>query len=626
MRKIISLIIVIAMIVITILCVPSVSAQNNKIDSKLGAILSHASDDDVIPVSIWFNDIDKSMLSEKISEKFQKLVMDNKLSRNAVTNMGNAVLDYGTNDFELSFNDIQKMISVERKCSKEIYNSYNEEQTSNILRNYDKKDIIFTSSYAPNVVLNLSKKDVYCIERFDCVQSIYYDDESIFDEKYNMNEYSSSYSNFQITFDRCLDAIASNAICTGDNIKIGMIDSKLPLVSRNVIASSDIILDPYVTSYKSNHATIIASELVGNYSSSTKSFKGMVPDATLYCTRIDENYNWKSRIEWLINNGVNVINISNSLVDERYTQDNDVSRWIDHVSNQHNVTVVAAVGYLDTIDDDSQNISPLAYSKNAIIVGAIDIASYANGNYSFEKYSGVRETAYSNSGLYFPNVVAPSNPGEIPGLTGPTYQTQESGNSFSAPLVVGAIVQLIEICPDLATNPALIKSLIMAGSNGEKSRVSNDTSGTDMDREYGAGVVNVQNSIDCLSTSSTDKMYSGFYLANDLQDINLTVNINESGNVRMAINWQTSSYFDSHEYHYSSSNLNYYGMSFIKLTVTSPNGKEYTSFDVYNPFQLLVFDAPNNDLGMYSIKISRYGASGYSTPVSLAMKGIDSII
>jgi hypothetical protein len=211
-------------------------------------------------------------------------------------------------------------------------------------------------------------------------------------------------------------------------------------------------------------------------------------------------------------------------------------------------------------------------------------------------------------------------------LTGPSINSQVSGNSFSAPFVVGAIVQLIDVYPNLATNPTLIKSLIMVGSNGEKSRVNDDTSGTDMDREYGAGVVNVQNSIDCLSTSTVNKMYSGQYLTNDSQDINLKVNISESGNVRMALNWQSSSYFDSHEYHYSSENLHYYGMSFIKLTAVSPNGNVYTSFDVSNPFQLLVFDVPNDDLGTYSITVSRYGPTGYTTPISLAMKGVDSII
>jgi hypothetical protein len=614
------------MFVTVLLNLPNVSAESIKIDSELNNILSVISDDDVIPVSIWFNDINKSIFAERIIDKIQNLIKDDELSKDVFTSFDIYASSYGFNDSNLSFDDIQKIISVERKCSKEIYDSYNKEQINNILSNLNKDDIIYISSYAPNIIINLNKTDVKRIEKFNCVEFIYYDDESIFTEESNVNEYASSSSNFPITFDKCLDAIDSNSSCTGAGIKVGMIDSKLPNIKKNVIASSNIVIDPYVTYSVADHATIIASQLVGNYSTSSTSFTGMIPDATLYCTSIDENYTWKSRIEWLIDNNVNVINISNALVDERYTQDNDVSRWIDHVSSQHNVTIVAAVGYLSTLSNGLQNISPLAFSKNAIVVGAIDIVSYTNGIYLFGRYSGDNQTAYSNSGLYYPHIVAPSNPGEIPKLTGPSINSQVSGNSFSAPFVVGAIVQLIDVYPNLATNPTLIKSLIMVGSNGEKSRVNDDTSGTDMDREYGAGVVNVQNSIDCLSTSTVNKMYSGQYLTNDSQDINLKVNISESGNVRMALNWQSSSYFDSHEYHYSSENLHYYGMSFIKLTAVSPNGNVYTSFDVSNPFQLLVFDVPNDDLGTYSITVSRYGPTGYTTPISLAMKGVDSII
>lgn len=161
----------------------------------------------------------------------------------------------------------------------------------------------------------------------------------------------------------------------------------------------------------------------------------------------------------------------------------------------------------------------------------------------------------------------------------------------------------------------------MVGANGEKSSTNNDTSGTDMDREYGAGVLNVANSISCLSTNTMTKMYTDTSQANSASNIRLSLNINKSGAVRMALNSQNSSYFEAHEYHYLSNNLNYSIFSFLSLTMTSLNGVVYTSFDVQNPFQLLVFDVLSSDLSEYSITISCHGPSVYSTPISLAIYG-----
>lgn len=622
-KRIICLVTLIAVCLST-LSLSAMASENNsieKIDPQLSLLLSDMSDNDTTSVSIWFKDINKSELAEKTIENLNDMVICDDLPSEVldVVDMNTAKIDVSYT--ELEYESVQSIIVEERKNAQKLYSEYNADQFS-IVRNSFKKDynVIYSCDYAPNIVVTACKSDILAIEKCDNVDFIYSYEEDLFSDTSDVSDYTSTTSSTTLTFEDCLNAIGADSTLTGDGIKIGLIESYIPDTNLDVLGDSNIVIDPVSSNTEDEHASIIASELVGKYSNGTKTFTGMVSGATLYCTTINDEYPWKSRIEWLISNGVNVINISNSLVpiEETFTTVNDVSRWIDHVSYQHNVTVVAATGYLSTLTNGAINTSPLAYARNAILVGAIDFTK--NGSsYVFSRYSG--RSAYSSSGIYFPQVVAPSNPREIPDITGPVYNSQRTGNSFSAPFVVGAVVQLIDKCPSLSANPTLIKSLIMAGANGEKSSTNIDTSGTDMDREYGAGVLNVANSIGCLSTNTMTKMYTGTSPANSSSNINLSLNINKSGTVRMALNWQTSSCFDAHEYHYSSDDLNYSAFSFFKLTATSPDGVVYTSFDVQNPFQLLVFDVPSSDLGTYSITISRHGPSGYSTPISLAIYG-----
>ncbi len=603
-------------------------ATENKMDSMLIDALNAATDDEMIPVSIWFKDINKSELAANTVEDIDALIDDERLPLEATNtiDLNTALID--TADLELTIQEIQELIVAERENAQLIYSEYNTEMIENITASEIYCDVIYLGSFAPNIVVSVKKSDVYDLASFDSVECLYYYEEELLDDSLDSNTYSTVAGNSELTFDDCLDAIGAYDSLTGDGVKIGSIDSWLPSRVRKPLKNKEdvLITDPSAPIGTDNHPSITASQLIGSYSDDATNFVGMVPEATLYCTSYSDTYSWKAGLEWLISNGVNVINISNSLTNYRYTTINDVSKWIDHVSNQHNVTVVVASGYLQELDTDEANgmlnISPLAYSKNAIVVGAIDLGVDSNGSYVFSKYSGDIESAYSSSGLYFPHVVAPGNPFAIPGLTGNTSASQETGNSFSAPFVVGSIAELIEAHPGIATNPTLIKSLVMAGANGEKSRTSIDTSGTDMDREYGAGVVNVSRTRSCIS-SSYAKYYTGYFSSGSMTSKELIVNINRSGNVRMALNWQANVCFANGDNHSTSSNLDYNTNSYLKLTVTSPDGRVFTSFDVLDTFQLLSFDVPSDDLGTYSVTISRHGPSGHVTPIALAIYGGD---
>ena len=346
-------------------------------------------------------------------------------------------------------------------------------------------------------------------------------------------------------------------------------------------------------------------------------YLGMVPEASLYCTSLTRTGGWKAGIEWLLDSGVNVINISQDLSSgEHYREYNDIACWIDHIIYQHNVSVVAAVGYWNyTRDGSGKDISPLAYSKNVIVVGGVILSENDNA-YTFSPYE---DFAYSTEGLHFPHVVAPSNFGMINRSGGACI-----GNSFSAPLVVGTIAQLMQLEPSLKNNPSLIRSIIMSGADGIKSSTQNDSDGTCLDRKYGAGVLNAKRSFLCTSYYSVPKTFSTFYPDSDLRVTNLSMLITDNLEpVRLSLNWTGKSIISGD--HSESTECSSYFCSIFKLTVTSPKGEVYIAYDINDTFQLLSFTPPGDDLGYYTVTITRTGPSGYGTKVSMSAFGCNSL-
>lgn len=616
---------VLCFILIVLLCLLSMDTlalaseidNSSKIDPSLADILSITSNNQTIPISIWFNDIDQSLITKHTLELIESSIADNN-SKNAFPKTISNKTAIHTTKSTLSTEQIQEITKSKRNLAKQIYTDYNYEQFNKVVGEINHYNIVYSCSFAPNIIIEINKTDLIKLEYNKNINKIYY-----YDKNAIMTDFAEENSDYSdINIDNCREFIDSPDWKTGLNINIGMIESGMPNIEIDTLKNStnQLFRNPYAQDYyDTKHSSTVASVLIGKCEEEGKEFRGMVPDANLYYTSTaTSNGGWKAAIEWLVSNGVNVINISTKLSTVNYSASNDVSRWVDHIVYQHNISVVAAVGYLNTsITGDDTNISPLVYSNNVIAVGAITLCVDENNNYYFTKYSS---SAHSNAGRYYPHIVAPANPGWIPNYA-PDPSQHLTGNSFSAPFVVGAIAQLMQTEPSLLLNPTLVKSIIMAGASGNRTSEDTDASGINIDRELGAGVVNVARSISCLSTSSIPKMFTGYYPSGNLDNINLSLYINKSGTVRLALNWQSRNEFYIGESHLGDSSTFSGYFSVIKLTIISPKGKTYTSFDVENPFQLLSFDVPNDDLGPYTITISRHGTSGYATPISLAVYG-----
>jgi len=90
-------------------------------------------------------------------------------------------------------------------------------------------------------------------------------------------------------------------------------------------------------------------------------------------------------IEWLIGEGVNVINASMTLPQQPEYY-NDYSEWVDHIAIMHDVHFVVSAGN----NGDEGYIRPPASSNNAITVGGFKI----NGSANIDTLTMLADSAY----------------------------------------------------------------------------------------------------------------------------------------------------------------------------------------------------------------------------------------
>ena len=620
MKKLVkkSFVILLAILMVTFIAqVPIMASEEarlestEKFDNALKEKLESVNADEKINVSVWFKNIDETKLKRNITETLSMT----KSSESNTYKAEPVVANIKTNSQVIS--EQQEVIEVSRSCAKDLYESSNDDFSDELMRvaDIDSDAVIYSCSYAPNIDLSLTEDEIYRIAQHPEVDRIYLTVTPISEE--NSTDYdaqSVSENTSSANTQDCLDAVWASYLRdtlgkTGSGIKIGRIENNLPDPNIATLQNSMIFLDESAVNKDQyhEHADAVANILVGRtVVDGSDNYIGVVPDATLYCTTFRDSENestgWKERTEWLISQGVNIINISSDFGENGQTADNDFSKWIDHIVYQHSITVVIAAGYFGTPTDSYS--SPFNYVHNVISVGAIHMR-INDGEYEFMPYE---ESAYSSSGMYFPQVVAPGIVSDIVGL----YDMD--GNSFSTPLVTGCIAQLMQEFPELLTSPTLVKSVIMAGADGRRSSTATDPSGICMDRVYGAGVLNVLRSRNCMLAS--DKTYQSSYNSNSYSDVNLRLTITDDGPVRLALNWSRMANV-THAYN----GISLYPISHLKLTVRSPQGTEYSSYHLSNTFQMIKFTPNPADSGDYTITISRNGPTGYYTDYSLAVFG-----
>lgn len=609
LKAIISTVIVLSMSVPICVGATSKNVNEKKIDSVLQTKLDDLGDDDIIPVSLWFEDIDYDKINDEVMDKVDDDVSDTVLSILEANGDDKTLLDLQSREVKKTIEvqkqdslDMQKAIVAEREISSSKQLSDNESNYDKLFPE-DKPEKIYICKYAPNIELYLSKTQIYEVVNSSRVVKLYYADQ-------NMN--ITSYDNVQ-TYDGDEDAeyptyfnvtgINSSQGAFGlygNGVNVGIYDvnfcktEDMSYFARSNIKGTKISDDAYIARNYYSHGSAVACIVGGTKKDDAGKtvYMGAAPSANLYLTA-GKDFTYKKCIEYLISQGCNVINASVgvSYAGDDFNVYNDISAWVDHVSTAHKVTLVIASG-----NDGSKGVDALAMSSNAITVGNCNNDGVIRASSS---YSSAIELPYK------PDIVAP-------GVNIQTPAGKVTGTSFSAPMVTGAVAQFCQLSAVLRNNPNLIKALLISSSKRTSAMKDNVieskplTISTAIDRKYGSGMLNTMN---MYVSFHDDNYYQTGQIGKYDKTVNLTqhLSVKNSKMVRIAIVWDRIGVIASDNH--SENNGITVKNDNMAVRITAPDGTYYDSVSNGDTKVLFSFPATNAS-GDYKIEMTRLSYSG----------------
>lgn len=514
--------------------------------------MSNAELSDKIPVNIWTQEIDPEIV-EAIA--LEKTGLNRELIREMVAN---------GKESELSSEAIDNYIDVER----EIYSRLQKQAHQTFMDDYDFLKIAYTSestfasSYAPLIIVELTKNQIQTLSKNSHVKMLSH----------------SPKPKATIEMDVSFPTIRVNEVrevfeLTGKGVKIGMIEPSVPptglaYLPRNIVINPDQPGDLDIFSVETAHATAVAEIIVSLGSIENPTWQGIANEARLYCTGMDNFY---AGMEWLLDQGVNVINMSAALItgaDGTHSGTyGDYDRWIDHIALNHSVHFVQAAGnFTYNTNPDNVIVTPgLAY--NAITVGNM---------------SDANTTDYEDDMLWFTSSryeygIAPNKPDLVAPGTGirtPLYpdgllagETVMIGTSFSAPHVTGVIAQLLERTPALKVLQDSVKAILTASVR--HSVLQYTTSDTQF-LEAGAGAIDARSA---LYTVRLGNYTNSFFDKSNTQEKTFAFTVTNSDTTkRISLSWLHYEYFSGSDH--TTDTVPDYSNDFVQLEmiVRAPDG------------------------------------------------------
>ena len=525
-KKIISLAVVVLLAVsyLTVLAVADtgIETENGVITAELQSVMDSVSATAKIPVSIWTTEIDTAVVEEIA-------LMKSGYNKDSIR----ALVDQGKID-TVTLEDVDKYIVAERRIYAQMQTQANQAFVNDyaFLKKASAAEGAYICSYAPMMIVELTKSQIETLAKDSDVNTMYYSPQEQYVKCMNI-----SLPTIRANYTRDTGGLS------GTNIRIGILDPSLPFLEHT--SYSNRIVDTFPEGAEvDDHATAV-SEIIA---SSDNIFKGVVPNASLYCAAAENLTDFYASVEWLLGKNVHVINMSGGFTDNTGVYD-ECDFWVDHIANNHSVHIVVAAGNESEDHIVGGVIHPgLAY--NVITVGNLDdgntiqwdddeidiTSSYAEWPDGTDPYLAPNK----------PDIVAPG--GLIFTDSFPDGQFEPgsyvSGTSFAAPHVTGVVAQLIQQMPALATLQDLMKAIITASISHPEHQYDSNHNNFDI---YGAGVINAQ---DCTYTNSRGTFASSTIPAsqntsgNNSKTYYFTATTSDS-TIRISLAWLKNTFFSS---------------------------------------------------------------------------------
>lgn len=321
---------------------------------------------------------------------------------------------------------VQDYIEAKRLAARTLYAEQNEAFAA---AHFDQGDILYVSQYSPLILVNVTLDEAYDLTRYDEVS--YLDHYQSGADLQLTNAVSASHA----------DYVRDTKNYKGGGIKVGILDGHIS--STAGLPSSITVKPENINDYeKCMHAKRVAKVIMT-----------MAPNATYYAACAD---NYIANTEWLLSQGVNVINISAELGHTMYARNtySFVSYWLDHVVFHHDVHLVVTSG---NYGSGGVNSSGMAY--NAITVGAYNDQNGTNpSNFTvadFSSYIPSRTGEVASK----PDILAPGE-NILISVDGSTVNA--NGTSFAAPIVTGTVVYMCQVNSTIKLQPESAKAALAA--------------------------------------------------------------------------------------------------------------------------------------------------------------------
>lgn len=425
---------------------------SSKLSKDVQAKLTEITNNDKISVYLLFRDSSDTVIST-MESKYPNLYATYK---NAVQSsnipLNDPFITTNKSEHATAVQNLQLQNAIEVK--RELYRTHYTCANNTILSKYcSNDDLLFVSSYMPMAIISVTPRELKQITQDASVEHI-----ALFEDKKVTN--SSLYNaNLNSRADYVRDTLGYD----GAGVKIGQVENSIPNLLDSELDHENIVVNTSFGGYFSikngNHAENVALIMVGP--------SGLAPSAMLYSASAVQISEYYAAIEWLISQGVNVINMSANTYGE-YSYD-PFCAFIDHIAVQHDVHFVVSAGNTQPLPGDtSLNVVSPGMAYNAITVGAYNDNNTAPAD-DAQIYSKQKDDYMEDYSKYkeYDRDYRPCKPNLV--ATGNVFLTDEDpgGTSYAAPQVAGVIAQLCSYNASLKTKQTCMGA-ILAASCGRK--------------------------------------------------------------------------------------------------------------------------------------------------------------